>query len=66
MHVGPSDAQTFVFLTDTMCKSLHGLSYCFCLFLQREEEQFRVSLLAVHLIKVVRGASGMFWFCCVA
>ena len=50
-------------LTDTMCKSLHDLSYCSCLFMQREQEQFDVSLLAVHLIKVVRGVSGISLLC---
>ena len=44
-------------LTDTMCKSLHDIVLLFLFLLQREYEQLRVSLLIVHLIKVVRQVS---------
>ena len=39
------------------------LSYCVSFLLQREQREFAVSLLIVHLIKVVRQVSGMSLLC---
>ena len=62
-HEYMSDTRTFTFLTDITYKSLHDIVLLFMFLLQREAEQFRVSLLIVHLIKVVRQVSGMSLLC---
>ena len=52
MSTLPSETEPFVFLSDYVYKSLHDI-VLFLFFLQKEEKQFLVSLLIVHLIKSV-------------
>ena len=53
MSTLPSETEPFVFLSDNMYKSLHDIVLFFLFLLQKEEKQFWVSLLIVHLMKVV-------------
>ena len=53
MRTLPSETEPFVFLSDNMYKSLHDIVLFFLFLLQIEREQFEVSLLIVHLMKVV-------------
>ena len=41
------------YLCDNVCKSLHDIVLLFLFLIQRERRQFDVSLLIVHLMKVV-------------
>ena len=53
MSTLPSETEPFVFLSDNMYKSLHDIVLFFLFLLQEEQRQFSVSLLIVHLMKVV-------------
>ena len=53
MSTLPSETEPFVFFSDNMYKSLHDIVLFFLFLLQKEREQFLVSLLIVHLMKVV-------------